>query len=204
MKMMKIKKILFYVIPILMGGCIPIMSINPFYTDSDVVFEQKLVGTWVDDINEPKSTWQFAHADDPNDNSYIMTFFDQEGEKGIFTAHLFKLKDKIFLDIYPFELESESDANDHIFPYMYNLFFMVPTHTIFKVESIQEELRLAITEEDKIRELLDEHPDSIENSVVEGRTVLTSKTEKIQEFILKYSEDERLFSDEIQLVRKEK
>ena len=103
---------MFYAILIILGGCIPIMSVNPFYTESDLVFEQKLVGTWTDDINEPETTWQFEHINEPNNNTYILTFIDKDGEKGLFTANLFKLKDKLFLDLYPAEKLSDNDSND--------------------------------------------------------------------------------------------
>ena len=45
---MKTKKVFFYIITLILGGCIPIMSLNPFYTKSDVFFEGKLLGFWLE------------------------------------------------------------------------------------------------------------------------------------------------------------
>jgi hypothetical protein len=61
---------------------------------------------------------------------------------------------------------------------------------------------LRITMDDKMDELLKENPDAIEHILIEDRIVLTAKTKQLQEFILKYADDERLFVDEIALDRK--
>ena len=41
---MKIKKILFYLLAGLLGGCLPIMSLQPFYTPDNLLFEENLLG----------------------------------------------------------------------------------------------------------------------------------------------------------------
>ncbi len=199
----KIKTILFYAIPIILGGCIPIMSINPFYKESDVMFEQKLVGTWVDDINEPQTTWQFTGPNDPNEKVYKLIFTDKQGEKGLFLARLMKLQDKLFLDLYPAEILSDNESDEFKYPNTYSLVFMIPVHTILKVESIEPQLLLVMTEVEEIKKLLKEHPDSIEYSEVEGRIILTSQTKELRDFILKYADDEKLFPGKITLNRKE-
>ena len=56
---MKTKKFLFYILVVILGGCIPIMSVHPLYTKSDIIFDQKILGTWIDDPNSPQTTWEF-------------------------------------------------------------------------------------------------------------------------------------------------
>ncbi len=34
------KKALFYLLAALLGGCVPVMSLHPLYTEKDVVFEK--------------------------------------------------------------------------------------------------------------------------------------------------------------------
>jgi len=48
---MKTKKLLFYSLAALLGGCVPVMSLHPLYTEKDVLFEEKLLGRWVDGPN---------------------------------------------------------------------------------------------------------------------------------------------------------
>ena len=57
------KKALFYLIAALLGGCLPVASLHPLYTDKDVIFEKELLGKWVDDPNNPEFTWQFSRID---------------------------------------------------------------------------------------------------------------------------------------------
>lgn len=48
---MKGKKLLFYSLAAILGGCVPVMSLHPLYTEKDVLFEEKLLGSWVDGPN---------------------------------------------------------------------------------------------------------------------------------------------------------
>ena len=96
---MKTKKFLFYLLAVLLGGCIP--SLHPLYTEKDLIFEEKLLGTWAK--NDSKETWQFKRA---NGNKYYkMTYTDEEGKKGHFDAGLGKLNNMMFLNIFPKEPE---------------------------------------------------------------------------------------------------
>jgi len=194
---MNTKKVLFYLLAAALCGCVPVASLHCLYTEADVIFEEKLLGTWVDDPNEPDTTWEFTRIDDPN-NAYKLIFTDEEGRKGSFVAVLVKLKDKLFLDVCPSELPWEmEDPNKVDWPY--NAFFLIPAHTFIKVESIEPQLKMRITQESKMEELLKESPNAIEHILIEDRLILTAKTKQLQEFILKYADDERLFGDEVAL-----
>lgn len=194
---MNTKKILFYLLAAVLCGCVPVASLHCLYTDADVVFDEKLLGTWMDDPNDPDTTWQFSRMDDPN-NSYKLIFTDEEGRKGSFIARLVKLKNKLFLDVYPSGLPWEpEDPND----IDYNTFFLIPAHTFLKVESIEPRLKMSITQEGEMEKLLKEKPDAVEHTSVEDRLVLTASTKQLQAFVLKYADDERLFCNEVALVR---
>ncbi|MBN1972730.1 MAG: hypothetical protein JW787_03770 [Sedimentisphaerales bacterium] len=195
---METKKILFYVIAGILGGCIPVMTLNPFYDDSNIVFEEKLLGSWVDDTNEPDTTWNFFRGEDDPNNSYKLILTDNEGKKGIFTAHLVKLDNKLFFDLYPSEMPTE-DPNK--VDWEYNGLFFLPVHTFIKIDNIDSQLILRTTLQSKMKELFEEHPNAIEYKEIEDRLIITSSTKELQAFVLKYLEDERLFSDKITLDR---
>ncbi len=195
---MNTKKILFYLLTAVLCGCVPVASLHCLYTDADIVFEEKLLGTWMDDPNDPDTTWEFTRMDDPN-NAYKLIFIDEEGRKGSFIACLVKLKDKLFLDLYPSGLPWEPEDPNEI---DYNTFFLIPAHTFIKVESIEPQLKMRITQESEMEELLKENPDAIKHTSVEDRLVLTASTKELQAFILKYADDERLFGDEVALERR--
>ncbi|MBN2183092.1 MAG: hypothetical protein JW715_14365 [Sedimentisphaerales bacterium] len=197
---MNTKKILFYLIAVSLAGCVPVMSLHCLYSGEDVIFDEKLLGTWVQEPNDPKTIWEFMRMDDPN-NAYKLIFTDEEGRKGAFLTHLVKLQDKLFLDIFPSELPWEPEDPNHV-DWPYNGFFMIPSHTFIKVGQIEPQLKLSLTIQDKMEELLKENPNAIEHTMIEGRLVLTATTKQLQAFILKYVDDERLFVEEVALVRK--
>lgn len=196
---MRTKKVLFYALIFILGGCIPVISLNSFYNKSDVMFDDNLLGTWIDDPCVPKNTWIFSKNEDPN-NTYKLEFIDEEGRKGLFVASLIGMKGSYFLDVYPAQMPWEpNDPNKT--ELFYNTFFMIPAHTIVKVNSIVPQLVLGLTEEDKIKDLFKENPGAVEYKEIEERIVLTASTKDLQAFILKYSADDRLFPDKITLNR---
>lgn len=197
---MKTKKLVFYTLAVIAGGCVPVLSLHPLYTEKDIVLDQKLYGTWVTDSNDSKTTWEFKSIDDPK-NAYNLIFTDEDGRKGSFVTHLVKLQDKLFLDIFPSELPWEpEDPNKMDWPY--NSLFLIPAHTFIKVDSIKPQLKLRLTLESKMEELLKENPSAIEHTSVGDRLVLTDSTKKLQAFVLKYANDKRVFIDQVTLNRK--
>lgn len=198
---MKTKKLLFYLLSALLGGCIPVMSLHPIYTEKDVVFETKLLGTWVDDPNKPETNWQFRRIDEPN-NAYSLLLFENEDEKGLFIGRLVKLQDKLFLDLSPDKLPFESDDPNEV-KWPFNAMFLIPAHTFIKIESTEPKLKMRLTDNDKMSELLKEDPNAVEYTSIEDRLILTASTKELQAFVLKYADNEKVFTDEIVLSRKQ-
>lgn len=200
---MRAKKTMFYLLAVLLGGCVPVMSLNPLYELENIIFEQKLLGVWVDDVNDPEVIWDFNRPD-PNKNAYRLVYANEENFKGIFKVHLVKLKERLFLDVYPVSFPSgKEDIGDMNLPY--NAFFFVPAHTFIKVNSLEPYLNIQITNDDDLEELLKVDPNAIEYVNVDpGGLVLTDSTKILQAFVLKYADDKRLFTDEVKLIRTDK
>ena len=201
---MNTKKLLFYVLAALLGGCIPIASLHPLFTEEDVIFQEKLLGTWTDDPNSPETTWEFKRLDEPekaSENTYKLIFSDEEGNKGSFIAHLAKLENKLFLDLYPSELPWEPKDPNKV-EWVYNTLFLIPAHTFIKIDSIEPQLKMRLTVEDKMEELLKENPKAVQHASLQDRLVLTASTKELQAFVLKYADDSRAFPNEIVLGRK--
>ncbi len=198
---MNTRKLLFYMLAALMGGCVPVMSLRPLYTKENVVFDKKLLGTWVDDPNKPEVTWQFKSIDKPK-NAYKLILTGEDGMKGSFVAHLVKLQDKLFLDVYPSEVPWEAEDLDKM-EWPYNSFFLVRAHTFVKIDSVEPRLKMRLMLETQMQKLLEENPDTIAHLAVEDRHVLTASTKELQAFVLKYADGDKLFTDEIILERKD-
>jgi hypothetical protein len=198
---MKTKKLLFYMLAVILSGCVPVISLHSLYTEDDVVLDKKLYGTWVDDANSPKTTWEFKSIDEPK-HAYKLIFTDEEGQKGSFVAHLVKLQDRLFLDIFPSELPWEQEDPNKI-DWPYNTLFLIPAHTFVKIDSIEPQLKLRLTLETDMKDLLKENPNAVKHTSVRDRIVITGSTKELQEFVLKYADDKRLFTDQVTLSRKE-
>jgi hypothetical protein len=198
---MKVKKLLFYLLAALLGGCVPVMSLHSLYTKENVVFEEKLLGTWVDDPNSPEAIWKFNRIEEP-ENAYRLVFSDKDGQKGSFVAYLVKLENRLFLDVYPSELPWEPEDPNKV-KWLYNTFFLIPAHTFIKIDSIEPQLKMRLTNHDEMAKLLKEDPNAVKHTSIEGRVVLTASTKELQAFILKYVDDERVFTNEVVLNRRE-
>lgn len=202
---MRLKEMLFYSLAALIGGCVPVASLHPLFTKEDVVFQEDLLGTWVDKPDDPETTWQFKRCDKKDEryeNAYELVFTDEHGKKGMFVARLVKLQDKLFLDIYPSELPWEPDDPNQI-KYPYNLFFLMPMHSFIKIDSVQPQLKMRITMDDEMKKLLDEKPDAVKHVSIEDRLILTAPTRELKAFVLKYADDQRVFTGDIALRRRE-
>lgn len=207
MKKMKTKELFFYVLAFLVGGCVPVMSLHPLHNEQTIVFEEKLLGTWAEEPND-NSIWQFKRFEKSGrfgEKAYKLLICDNENNKGSFAAHMVKLEDKLFLDVYPTDMPCDTGDPNKV-NWLYNAFFFVPAHTFIIVDAIEPNLAMRITDDEEMKKLLAEKPDAVKYQILEGydsEILLTAPTEELQEFALKYANDSRVFSEEIVLARKE-
>ena len=201
---MRTKKFLFYLLAVLLGGCVPVMSLHRLFTEEKLVFEEKLLGIWADDPNDPETTWEFKRFEKQEkkyEKAYELIFSDDDGRKGIFTAHLVKLQNRLFLDVFPEGFPSgQEDAEQMKLPY--NTLFFVPVHTFIKVDAIGPHLIMRLTNGDNMEKLLEEDPNAVKHAFIEDAPLLTAPTKELQAFVLKYADDERVFTGENILSRK--
>ena len=85
----------------------------------------------------------------------------------------------------------------------YNGFFFVPSHTFIKINSIEPQLKMQLTDDEDMGKLLKEDPNAVRHELVEDKPLLTASTKELQAFVLKYADDSRVFTEEVTLTRKE-
>lgn len=208
---MKTRTVLFYGLAVLMGGCVPLVSLQPLFTGADLAFDEKLLGTWADEV-----TWEFARLEagdatemlpdelqDQQANVYRLNITDEDGRKGSFVACLVEIGDKRFLDVFPDKFPDGGQDAEQM-KLLYNAFFFLRVHTFVKVDSVNDKLTLRLTDDDKFEKLIEAEPKAIAHEMVEERPVLTASTSELRAFIVKYADDARLFPTELVLPRKEK
>lgn len=210
---MKTNTVLLYGLLIFVGGCIPVISLQPLYTQEHLIFDEHLLGAWLENPSDTNSTWEFtrvgqAGADklpgdlrDDADKVYYLSLTDPEGRKGSFFAVLVKLDNAVFMDVFPDTLPSGQDdpENTELF---YNAFFFVRAHTFIKANLSGNRLTMWVTNDEKMSELLESRPSPIAYESADDRTILTASTKDLQAFVSKHASDDRVFGDEIILERK--
>ncbi|HEX4264138.1 MAG TPA: hypothetical protein VH597_07350 [Verrucomicrobiae bacterium] len=168
---------------VLLAACIP--SVNPFYTDKDVVMDQHLFGEWEEsgNTNNPE-IWKFEQSTNRNEYNLIVT----EGEKtGQFSAHLFKLKEEQFLDLIPTDCNYATNQADLV------AYSMFPGHLLVHVRRIEPTLRLEFFDYDWLEKFLEANPKALGHHREGDRIILTADTRALQSFVLKHLGTNELF-----------
>ncbi len=85
-------------------GCVPVDSLNPIYTDNNVIFDPSLVGTWVAD-NSNDGGLRITRA---GENAYQFVVTERTDgswlKESVFDVHLVSLGGEKFLDVQPRQL----------------------------------------------------------------------------------------------------
>jgi hypothetical protein len=165
-----------------LAACV-VTSVYPFFTPQDVVFDPALVGAWAEagSTNAPDELWRFEPA---GGQAYQLTIQDKE-KRTEFDTHLFRLRGRLFLDLYPRERPDHS----------------LPLHYLLKVTRIEPTLEVNLLDYDWLKKVVEKDPQAIRHLVVpqtlgetgEGTLVLTADTVELQKFILKHVKTEGAF-----------
>jgi hypothetical protein len=170
----EIKIILFCLLALMLGGCIPMdISLHPLYTDETLIYDETLIGKWIggDEI------WQFSKA---GEKEYELRIVKSEKE-GRFEAHLLELEGKMYLDLYPGKNESLENLND------YYIMHLMRVHTFFRIDQTEPNLQLRWV---YVGKLLENDPNLLRHEKVnKDQIVLTASTEELQKFIIEHAND---------------
>ena len=174
---------------LLICGCLPV-SLNPIYESKDLVFDSALLGTWAEKDGDTQVIFETA-----GDKAYIMTNVEYE-QQSKFEAHLAKVGDKLFLDLYPRDpgVNINDLYKDH----------MISVHSLYLVHQIQPNLVVSTLEYDWLKKYLTDNPDALPWVLAGDRIVLTASTAELQAFVLRNLDTEGAFCEPAEFYRIEK
>ena len=189
------KNILFVtvVLALTLHGCV-VKSIYPFYKESDVLFRQELVGSWMDNDS---NRWNI-HVNPFTQNSYELHYM--KGTRDVaFAGHLFTLEGQLYLDLYPVSDNSED--------MIYFDVHLVPTHSVAMVEKLTAgEVRIKWLDEEWLQSLFSQNKIRISHEVImdtdakpgddDHMYLLTASTDELQKFLIKYRDEAMTSSGE--------
>ena len=181
--MLSIARPLTVLLLLLMVGCIP--SLHAVYTDRDLVFVPEIVGFWKQ--KKSPATWDFSKR---NETSYQLRYTDQSGRSGRFIAHVCRVDDAMFLDLYPEKEDVDASA--------FYKFHLLPIHTVYLVKQTSPTLELVSIDLKWFKDYLNEHPEALAHSTVNGQKLVTASSKELQQFLLEHRDR---FTGSFHLVR---
>lgn len=166
-------------------GCV-VMSVYPYYTAKDLVFDPTLLGTWSN--QSTNEFWNFTRL---NDQAYNLSIIEGDKTNG-YVGCLFKLKGQAYLDFCAAK------------PAEYQL----PMHVLLKVVQIEPSFTYQTLNYEWLEELLERNPEAIRHhdyresgDTNKPMTVLTADTRELQEFIIKHADSTNVFTKVVELKR---
>lgn len=180
------------IVGLTLAGCFT-PSVNPLYTEKDLVFDPALVGMW--GKPEEVDRWEFARD---GGNAYKLTLQEKEG-RCEFNAHLLRLGEQRFLDLLLTSTQGKWEG-----PGAARIAMIVrPAHIFFRAQLTNSALRLQAIEPEWLEKLLKEQPKELahewikepDNTDEKGRALLTASTADLQRFILKHIDDPKMFTE---------
>ncbi len=180
---MKFKKFIPLLLAFLPIGCFDLdldlsdlkfpVSLHPLYTDKDLTFDEKLLGTWSDG----DTTLVFQKSKDAN--SYNLIFFNPGEENAQFIAHLVRFDDMLFLDLS--SGISYKDCND------FSAILLVSGHMFIKIKAVESKLQMQFADISEI------DSDLLKQEIVDDRIIFTASPKELQKFFKDNINDEALF-----------
>jgi hypothetical protein len=174
------------------GGCL-VMSLHPFFSDTNAVYDKSLVGTWVNSSDESVLTFEQSGP-----AAYHATFLRKEitspdggkkepGQPGEFEAHIGRINGLLFLDLYPDKNSWDRLKNEALAVHL------APTHTISRITITDDVLTVSGLDHDWLKALVAKNPKVIAHEEVEGAIVLTASTKALVGFLAKYGTNPKAF-----------
>ena len=165
------------------------LSLYPLYTDKDLISDPNLLGIWAE--KDSKETWEFIQGED---KAYKLIYTDDKGKKGEFIAHLMKIDDKLFIDVFPEELDIQQ--ND-----MYKGHFM-PVHSFVYISKMEPNPRVSNLEPKWLEKYLEKNPKAIRHEKIDNGILLTAPPKELQKFVLAHLKTDGAFEQSNDFERK--
>jgi hypothetical protein len=164
-------------------GCVP--TLHPVYTDQDLTFDPAVLGIWRQ--QDSTATWNFTKG---GEKEYLLTYTDNEGRSGNFTARLADVGGVRFLDLFPVKEDLASSE--------FYKFHLMPIHTVYIVRETSPELQLSGFDLNWLDEYLGQNPEALQHSTYNGQRLITASTDELQAFLLEHQDR---FSANFELVK---
>ncbi len=174
---------LILIVSIAVTACVP--SMHPLYTSKDLIYDDSLLGAWVDVAAD--ETWIFSKAEK---GEYKLVQIAEDGSMGEFTARLVRVGPETFLDMEPVK---SGFLQGHF----------LATHTFVHLTKKNDKVVVSVLEPKWLKEALGQKPDQLRHEIVNGDVVLTAAPREMQAFLLANLKTRGAFTEPLELTRKQ-
>ncbi len=171
---------------VIFTSCVP--SINPIYTEKDLITDQAFIGTFTDPESSEK--WQFTWVDN---NEFKLLHTSEEGRTGAFTARFLKVGGRVFLDIVP--KGGQENSNDFFKGHFFK------THTFIQIHQKGRSISISYLDPEWLNKKLAKEPRALGHLKLDGQLLLTDTTENLQRFLAENVDTPGAFSEQIEMRR---
>ena len=199
----------FTFIIIFLSGCLT--TLHPIFTEKDLVYDPKLIGTWKTDSTGNKSRAVITNLsvessiDIPGNISsikhkgYLIRYQDKNGTTSErYIAFLARIGRHLYFDYYPADKKEGRKIDD-----FFGLHF-VKMHTSYRVE-ISKDGSFALSQLDGsyVKSLIDEKKIRISHETdADDNTVITASTQELQQYLLKYGDEPSAYRSDKTIFKK--
>ena len=193
---MKVKTIIILgILSMLVSSCI-LTSLFPLYKVSDLIRDDRIVGSWLtDEEDDPSYYWTFEWVDTAKTgstwpgpdlwtnyktgNTYKLIAKEDSMEQE-FVAHLFKLDGTTYIDFYPVDIELEHGFLG---------WHMVPVHNFCEIKIMADNLIFRWFDPDFFADLIEQNKIKISHIKKGSDILITASTNELQKFVKKYGKE---------------
>jgi len=173
----------------LSSGCVPLPSLNPLWDETHLAMLPELEGVWTDE--EGDEALEFTAGEK---SSYRLTYWSKD-EASRYEVHVVRLGGWFFLDIYPDEdVLEERLKGEAYMP-------LIPTHFFGRIRLEGDSLELALLDDEALHNKVEQGEADVHLVTWEDGVLLTSDTPAIQQMMVLFADDEKLWDEPEVFVR---
>ncbi|MDZ4857538.1 MAG: hypothetical protein SGI88_01035 [Candidatus Hydrogenedentes bacterium] len=177
---------LVFLAPLLLAGCM-VRSLNPIYTDEDLVQVPEVEGTWKGD---DETTFSFVREGD----GYLFSVKEKESSVTA-SAHFVRLGSEIYMDLtIPEETFDAMEKLNSGLPMTVGL-YTTPVHVFYQIERTDGLFRMRTMNHGWVKERRDKGRLWIGHIAQDDSTLLIADTARVQRFLRKWAHCDEAWSD---------
>ncbi|MCC6797567.1 MAG: hypothetical protein IT366_20805 [Candidatus Hydrogenedentes bacterium] len=181
------------ILPVLLSGCM-VRSLQPIYTDKDLVVMPALEGTWKGD-EEGKDTFSFARQDD----KYLFSLTENEDTLAA-VAHFAKIGKRTYMDL-TFDESAmpsldETKLDHQTKSYIQSVISLsTPIHIFYQVEVVNSVFRTRQMNNDWVKTRRDKGHLWIDHIAQGDSALLTADTARVQRFLKRWENSDEAWGE---------